>query len=127
MPPKFDKTTTNRFLWLTFLWVFFHTYLKCYDTLMTAPTDQNECLVNNGGCSHICSDDTMGFHCRCPENMRLVGGSQCEGECVTRMSSPQDAYLEHLFLFYVLLLLLFILLIFHSMTFAGKQMNQWNI
>lgn len=42
--------------------------------------DQNECQVNNGGCSHRCVDLRMGFHCDCPDNMRLVGDSQCEGE-----------------------------------------------
>ncbi|XP_034387287.1 low-density lipoprotein receptor 2-like [Cyclopterus lumpus] len=40
--------------------------------------DQNECLVNNGGCSHRCVDQPLGFHCDCPNNMRLVGDSQCE-------------------------------------------------
>ncbi|XP_071342095.1 low-density lipoprotein receptor-like isoform X2 [Trachinotus anak] len=40
--------------------------------------DQDECQVNNGGCSHHCKDQPMGFHCQCPDNMRLVGDSQCE-------------------------------------------------
>ncbi|XP_044218108.1 low-density lipoprotein receptor-like [Thunnus albacares] len=40
--------------------------------------NQDECQVNNGGCSHRCVDMTMGFYCDCPENMRLVGDSQCE-------------------------------------------------
>ncbi|XP_077574072.1 low-density lipoprotein receptor-like isoform X1 [Stigmatopora nigra] len=40
--------------------------------------EQNECLVNNGGCSHHCVDTTMGFHCECPDHMRLVGNSFCE-------------------------------------------------
>ncbi|KAM9358381.1 low-density lipoprotein receptor-related protein 8-like [Symphorus nematophorus] len=40
--------------------------------------DQNECQVNNGGCSHRCEDLPMGFICDCPNNMRLVGDSQCE-------------------------------------------------
>lgn len=41
---------------------------------------QNECLVNNGGCSHTCKDQPKGFLCMCPDNMRLVEDSQCEGE-----------------------------------------------
>lgn len=41
---------------------------------------QNECQVNNGGCSHQCKDMEMGFYCDCPENMKLIGDSQCEGE-----------------------------------------------
>ncbi|XP_054459186.1 low-density lipoprotein receptor-related protein 8-like [Anoplopoma fimbria] len=40
--------------------------------------NQNECQVNNGGCSHRCVDQLLGFHCDCPDNMRLVGDSQCE-------------------------------------------------
>ncbi|XP_057697780.1 low-density lipoprotein receptor-related protein 8-like isoform X2 [Corythoichthys intestinalis] len=40
--------------------------------------EQNECLVNNGGCSHHCVDTAMGFHCECPDHMRLVGNSYCE-------------------------------------------------
>ncbi|KAK2835367.1 hypothetical protein Q5P01_015851 [Channa striata] len=39
---------------------------------------QNECQVNNGGCSHHCVDQPMGFLCHCPENMRLVTDNQCE-------------------------------------------------
>ncbi|XP_076583327.1 low-density lipoprotein receptor-related protein 8-like [Chaetodon auriga] len=40
--------------------------------------DQDECKVNNGGCSHRCVDQPMGFVCACPDNMRLVRDSQCE-------------------------------------------------
>ncbi|XP_029905112.1 low-density lipoprotein receptor-related protein 8-like [Myripristis murdjan] len=40
--------------------------------------EQNECLVNNGGCSHLCVDQPLGFLCDCPSNMRLVMDSQCE-------------------------------------------------
>ncbi|XP_044056531.1 low-density lipoprotein receptor-related protein 8-like isoform X2 [Siniperca chuatsi] len=40
--------------------------------------DQDECQVNNGGCSHLCVDQPMGFYCDCPDNMRLVRDSQCE-------------------------------------------------
>ncbi|KAL7397623.1 hypothetical protein ABVT39_025109 [Epinephelus coioides] len=40
--------------------------------------DQDECKFNNGGCSHVCLDQPMGFLCDCPDNMRLVGDSQCE-------------------------------------------------
>lgn len=42
--------------------------------------DQDECKINNGGCSHHCKDLPMGFYCFCPDNMKLVSDSQCEGE-----------------------------------------------
>ncbi|KAG7230673.1 hypothetical protein INR49_025390 [Caranx melampygus] len=50
----------------------------CYDGSDELECHQNECQVNNGGCSHECVDQPMGFHCRCPDNMRLVGDTQCE-------------------------------------------------
>ncbi|XP_062306137.1 low-density lipoprotein receptor-like [Osmerus eperlanus] len=40
--------------------------------------DQNECRVNNGGCSHLCVDMPMGFLCDCPSGMRLVRDTHCE-------------------------------------------------
>ncbi|KAM6962531.1 low-density lipoprotein receptor-like [Aplochiton taeniatus] len=40
--------------------------------------DKNECLENNGGCSHHCLDQPMGFICDCPSDMRLVRDTQCE-------------------------------------------------
>ncbi|TKS74382.1 Potassium voltage-gated channel subfamily V member 2 [Collichthys lucidus] len=39
---------------------------------------QNECEVNNGGCSHECFDLPMGFLCICPDNMRQVDDTHCE-------------------------------------------------
>ncbi|GAA6232891.1 low-density lipoprotein receptor-like isoform X1 [Lates japonicus] len=50
----------------------------CSDGSDEENCEQDECQVNNGGCSHHCVDQPMGFHCRCPDNMRLVGDSQCE-------------------------------------------------
>uniref|UniRef100_A0A1A7YX56 Uncharacterized protein n=1 Tax=Iconisemion striatum TaxID=60296 RepID=A0A1A7YX56_9TELE len=40
--------------------------------------DEDECQVNNGGCSHYCLDQPVGFLCSCPANMKLVGDSRCE-------------------------------------------------
>ncbi|XP_029286159.1 low-density lipoprotein receptor-like [Cottoperca gobio] len=50
----------------------------CTDRSDEDNCEQNECLVNNGGCSHHCVDQSKGFLCDCPDNMRLVADSQCE-------------------------------------------------
>ncbi|KAJ8277416.1 hypothetical protein GJAV_G00074930 [Gymnothorax javanicus] len=56
----------------------------CADGSDEKDCNQNECLEDNGGCSHICVDRPLGFVCDCPSGMRLVRDTECEeiDECL---------------------------------------------
>lgn len=59
------------------------------------PTDKcgkNECLIDNGGCSHLCVDTPAGYYCDCKPGFKLVGNRTCEDidECEEAGSCSQQ-------------------------------------
>jgi len=40
----------------------------------------NECAVNNGNCSHTCTDSKAGHRCGCRPGYKLLGNSICIGK-----------------------------------------------
>lgn len=53
---------------------------------------ENECAKDNGGCSDICRDDPVGFHCECRPGFKLMEDNKtCDDidECATPGSCSQ--------------------------------------
>ena len=54
-----------------------YNYLIC----ITCYTDVDECLDNNGNCSHDCVNTNGSYHCECPVGYILQSNKRnCEGE-----------------------------------------------
>ena len=58
--------------------------------------DVNECIINNGGCNHLCVDAPIGFHCDCHRGYRLTDNFTCVdiNECDIQGSCSQTCINE---------------------------------
>ncbi|TNN81512.1 Low-density lipoprotein receptor-related protein 8 [Liparis tanakae] len=52
----------------------------CKDKSDEADCRLNECMINNGGCSHVCTDRPIGFECQCPSGYQLLDKKTCGGK-----------------------------------------------
>lgn len=48
----------------------------------------NECLQNNGGCTHKCIDTPASFYCECNHGYKLIDNRTCKGNLVMFLTFP---------------------------------------
>lgn len=51
----------------------------------------NECVTDNGGCDHKCSNYPGGFNCSCLDGFDL---SEDEHSCTGKYAKPDDLYIS---------------------------------
>ena len=60
------------------LWYYDFVFIILYRP--TCISDENECLVDNGGCEHVCVNTNDGFFCTCEQGFTLESGKYCDGK-----------------------------------------------
>ena len=65
-----------------------------YCIIYTCISDENECLVDNGGCEHMCVNTNDGFFCTCEQGFTLESGKYCDGKLSDYIRYKINPYLH---------------------------------